>query len=298
MSARDDLVVEAVSGRRVSRTGWVRGNCPFCEGRAGTPDRKLCLGLEVDTGKWHCFRCSAMGLVQGVDLEDIESASRAPRQKPDEKTVIEFPEGFFELYSEPGLSSWFADGAREYLADRGVGPAVGRSAGIGVTLAGKHRGRIVVPIRDVSGRVLVGWSARLFVESAPLPSGWVPPKYLYPTGMDRQSTLYNAAALHERTDNPVFVVEGVFDALALWPDAVGCLGAPSPGQLDALIASPRPVVALLDGDAWRKGQALALKLRIKGKRVAWVRLPPKTDPGSTDAGTLRAAAAQALKEVA
>jgi hypothetical protein len=219
---------------------------------------------------------------------DSDLTERRSKRVVEEKPKIELPEGFFALYEEPGLSSWFADGARDYLEDRGVPASTSRAAGVGVVLAGRHRGRVVVPIRDAAGG-LAGWSARLFV-------GGDGPKYLYPSGMDRRVLLYNAAALAAQTVDPVYVVEGVFDALPLWPDAVACLGQPSSGQLGQLAASPRPLVCLLDGDAWRRSQALAGKLRVMGRRVAWVRLPPKTDPGGTDPDWLRRAGAQALEE--
>ncbi len=289
MSARDELVLDAVAGKRSSRTGWVRGNCPFCEVRHGTPDRKGCLGLELDSGDWHCFRCGARGLVQ-ID-PDLLVESRSRKKKTEPKPKIELPDGFFRLFEEPGLSMWFADAAREYLLRRGIGPSVGRTAGIGAVLAGRYRGRVVAPLFDAKDEQVVGWSARLFV-------GGDAPKYLYPSGMERQTLLYNGGALSARTEDPIYVVEGVFDALPLWPDAVACLGQPSPGQLDALVSTARPVVCLLDGDAWRKSQALALKLRTRGQRVAWVRLPPKTDPGGSDPAVLRSAAAQALREIA
>lgn len=294
MSARDELVLDAVAGRRVSSSGWVRGNCPFCAARVGSEDRKACLGFDTTNGKWHCFRCQARGLV--MDFEAFESHVARPRPKPEEKGPIELPEGFFALYDEPGMASWAADGARDYLARRGVGVRLGRSAGIGAVLTGRYRGRIVVPVFAADGRALLGWSARLFIE--PAADERPPPKYLYPAGMNRQTLLYNAAALRERTTDPVFVVEGVFDALPLWPDAVACLGQPSSGQYDALASAERPIVCLLDGDAWRKSEGLFLKLRVDGRRVVWHRLPPRTDPGATDPATIRDAVAQALREVA
>lgn len=284
MSERNDLVLDAVAGRRVAASGWVRGNCPFCELKTGTADKRQCLGLHVFTGEWHCFRCASSGVL--LDLpENVETIER--RGGEIEPTKIELPEGFLPLFEEPGLSFPFTGAARDYLAARGLPAEVGHAAGIGVVLVGKYRGRVVVPVFDPEGRKLVGWSARSYVESP-----W--PKYLYPTGMDRRSIVYNGAALLRDTADPVFVVEGVFDALALWPDAVACLGKPSTPQIDAFTATRRPVVALLDGDAWRESLALMLRLRVRDHAAGSVRLPPRRDPATVDVAAVRQAAAVSL----
>lgn len=284
MSERDDLVLDAVAGRRVAASGWVRGNCPFCELKTGTADKRQCLGLHVFTGEWHCFRCGTAGLLQELP-DNVEARER--RDTKAEAPKIELPEGFLPLFEEPGLSFPFTDPARAYLTNRGLPAEVGREAKIGVVLAGKYRGRVVVPVFDPLGRVLVGWSARSYVES-PFP------KYLYPTGMDRRSIVFNGAALLRDTSDPVFGVEGVFDALALWPDAIAFLGKPSGPQVEALVATKRPVVALLDGDAWRESLALMLRLRLRGHAAGSVRLPPKRDPATVDAAEVRRLASLSL----
>jgi DNA primase len=284
VSERDDLVLDAIAGRRVSATGWARGNCPFCELSTGTADKRQCLGVHVFTGEWHCFRCGTAGLLQDVP-ENVEALDR--RETKAEKTKIELPEGFLPLFEEPGLTFPFTDAARAYLERRGLSAAVGLEAKIGVVLTGRYRGRVVVPIFDPLGRVLVGWSARSYVES-PFP------KYLYPTGMDRRSIVYNGAALLRDTADPIFAVEGVFDALALWPDAIAFLGKPSAPQIEALVSSKRPVVALLDGDAWRESLALMLRLMLRGHAAGSVRLPPRLDPATVDAEAVRRAGALSL----
>jgi DNA primase len=90
------------------------------------------------------------------------------------------------------------------------------------------------------------------------------------------------------------VVEGVFDALALWPDAVAVLGKPSDQQVDALINAKRPVVIVLDGDAWLEGKWLAARLCLRGKRAGHIRLPPGVDPDEVDRKELEQQAMEAL----
>lgn len=281
-----DLILDAVAGRRVSTTGWARANCPLCELRTGRADKKQCLGLRVSTGFWHCFRCGAAGVITvPEDFDALRPQRKVTDDEAEEK--IELPEGFMALYEEPGWGSWAAEPARAYLRARGVDDDTGHDARIGVCLAGKYRGRVVVPVYDATGRELLGWSARDY-------TGTSDRKYLYPTGMRRAEILYNHRALLRKTNEPVFVVEGVFDAIALWPDAVGCLGKPSDQQLEALIVAARPVVMCLDGDAWRESEAVALQLGLYRERVGWVRLPPRRDPATVPQAALRAAGLRAL----
>jgi len=90
------------------------------------------------------------------------------------------------------------------------------------------------------------------------------------------------------------VVEGVFDALALYPNAVAVLGKASEAQMEALQESKRPVVIVLDGDAWQEGWAMAARLKFKGQRAGSVRLPPKLDPDEVDPAWLQEEVKKAL----
>jgi hypothetical protein len=267
---RSELVLQAVAGRRMSASGWVRANCPVCEIRTGKPDKKQCLGVFIPTGKWHCFRCGSGGRVDVPEDWDRPEPSALVEQ---ERAAMEPPESFTLLFEEPGWSSRELNRPRRYLRKRGIDDDLGHDARIGYCDEGKFRGRVVVPITAPDSDAWFGWSARAIFDGALR-------KYIYPEGMRRADLLYNHAALLEegRDDEPVFIVEGVFDALAFWPDGVAVLGKPSPFQLEALIASRRPIVVALDGDAWIEGLSLAMRLRFEGQRSGNVRLPPGKDP--------------------
>ena len=291
------LVLSAVAGSRVSSSGWARGNCPFCEVKLGKPDRKRCLGLHVPTGKWHCFRCASGDRVKDMP-EDI--SARAPKSAEVREAVksMEPPEGFYRVTTGAGLVSSSLEPARRYLwappsgGGRGLDPDVCHEAGVGACAVGRYHGRVVVPVTAPSGEWL-GFSSRVWLSEAEYVrrcevagvdreearESWR--GYLYPPGMPRGVWFYNHAALLVETDEPALVVEGVFDVLC---DQVGldrgvaALGKPGPDQIEALIAARRPVVFLLDGDAWREAEALSLRLRFEGQRAGFVRLPPKKDP--------------------
>jgi hypothetical protein len=283
MSFDPDLVIHAVAGRKANRRGWVRGNCPFCEIVVGKTDRKQCLGLNTFSARYHCWRCGTTGWVPNFDVEDIDRSLVDQSARDEEVEAVQPPEGFLYLGEEPAWSSLAADDAWRYLLapppdGRGLTEERIVETGIGVCLTGRYQGRVIVPVLGLDGDWL-WWVGRSWVKKADRP-------YMYPSG-GRDGVLYNHASLLVETDEPVAVVEGVFDAIALWPSAVAVLGKPNEAQIDALATARRPVAVVLDGDAWSEGWALAMRLRFEGQRAGNVRLPPKKDPDEVPLGWLR-----------
>lgn len=281
--SRDEQVLFAVAGRRPNSRGLVRANCPFCLDRKGKADRRQSLGLNVLRGKWSCFRCDAYGWLRDSE-ERLERAAREVALPP--RIDPKLPDEFVPLWREPGASSQACAPGLAYLRSRGVGARIIEAARIGACARGRLANRVVVPIDNVDGS-LAGWVARTWEQDAER-------KYLYASGMVRTGLVYNARALAEETDIPVLVVEGVFDTFPFWPDAVAVLGTPSESQVDVLASARRPVVIVLDGDAWEKGEWLSLRLRFEGAQAGHVRLPPGKDPDEVDLDWLRAAARDGL----
>ncbi len=287
MSSRDDMILEAISGRRINGRGWVRANCPMCVLVAGKQDRKQCLSLNTENGKWHCFRCSSRGKLNDVP-EDIEQRSRVARGDTTEPPVeVILPDGFYPLWKEPGLSAESLEPARAYLRSRDVTLEVMRAANIGACVKGKFAGRIIIPM--YKGDNLVGYVGRIWTKDGEL-------KYRYAEGMQRADILYNHEVLDVETDEPVIVVEGTFDCFPFWPDAVAVLGKPSEQQFALLAAAKRPVVVVMDGDAWREGAALAMSLSRWGVRAGHIILEPGVDPDEVPDMVRREARAAVLSE--
>lgn len=261
----------AEQSARAARGGggeWRRGICMACELRSGKPDRRGSFSFNTLTGWYRCFKCGLAGRVNGYEGEDFDRGD-TPR------VHIQPPEGFLELCRGEGATALSLDPARRYLRKRGlIDEALWKEAHIGACLEGKFACRVVVPVLSPDG-VWIGHVGRSWRKDSTLP-------YLYPKGMNRRDVVYNHAALLRETAVPVFVVEGVMDALALWPDAVAVLGKPSDPQVFALVDSPRPVVVCLDGDAWAEGEALAMRLRLEGQRAGSITLPPKKDPDEVE----------------
>ena len=282
-------ILEAVAGARVGASGWARGNCPLCVRRQGTPDTRRCLGVHVESGRWHCFRCAAGGSLRQQDRDDLDDLLEDAAEEHEQAALagVELPESFTPLFEQPGWGSLLHRRALLYARSR-VSDIVGLEAGIGACLTGPARNRVVIPIHRLDG-VVAGWTARDYTDRSAI-------KYLTPAGWDR--CLFNPRPLHTPSAEPAFLVEGGWDALALWPDASAFLGKPTPRQIADVVSavqrSRRPVVVALDGDAWREAEALALQLHVRGlPEVTWVRLPPKRDPGKLG-DAVRAAASTAI----
>jgi len=278
ISSSAELTVVERAARSVSRvgpTGWGRAPCPICPSVVGTPDPHAALGVHFSSGKFHCFRCGCWGRISTAGADD-DAPPRLDRAAHGADPELGPPPDWEPLWREPGSSAISLAPARRYLADRGVSSQTVEEARIGACLSGAVGGRVVAPLLTIDGE-WVGWQARLWTE----PRGRQL-KYVSATGMDRESNVYNPAALAVETDVPALVVEGMFDALPYWPDAVALFGKPSEGQVSALLSAPRPIVVVLDGDAWLEAEMLAARLAFDGARAGWVHLPPKTDPNDVD----------------
>ncbi|HXI45753.1 MAG TPA: toprim domain-containing protein [Candidatus Acidoferrales bacterium] len=268
--------------------------CPFCERRVGRVDREFKLTIKIsgsttpspgaetgiplspEFGVWHCYRCHARGFADfRWMLEDLPAPDpAAPPLKP-EKVDLGPPEGFVTIAEcERSVTMRWVSA---YFESRGVFEQA-RAAGAGGCQGGKFGGRVVVPYVEEVGGPWLGFSARLVAPSDRRP------KYLYPRGMDRRRALWGLPHLPQ-DERPVWLVEGVFDAIPLFPRALALFGkGVSEGQLDRLAAlwprSIRPFVACLDGDARDENRALAMRLRLRGATVLVCELPPDRDPGT------------------
>lgn len=272
---RDRLIEGVLAGARVHGSGYAKVACPFCEERKGSSDGSRSLSYHAATRFWHCFRCGAKGRVDDASgLGEELSPDRAP--DPDRNDEARRPPESFQLLDAEARASLVYSRAVRYLRGRGVSDERMEAAGIGACLGGKFAGRVVVPVLG-DRREWLGFTARAFI-----PVRDKKLKYRYPPGDWRRGVLYHRAALDAETEEPAYVVEGAFDALAHWPHAVALLGDAQEEQIPVLLRARRPLVVVLDGDAWEKGWALAQRLILEGSRAGAVRLPPGKDPDEVD----------------
>ena len=264
----DELVLEAFSSGTPSTTGWVRATCPFCVLVLGKIDKRKSFGILAGSGVYNCFRCGTSGKVR--NLPDW-----FPQRPPDADTkpaeAMQPPESFETIASGPGATARSLAPAREYLAGRGITTEALRAAHVGACTSGYWQGRVIVPVLATDDVTWLGYVGRAWVKQAEVP-------YLYPRGMLRGSTLYNQRALFVETDEPVLIVEGVMDALHFPGRAVALLGKASAWHVETIAEARRPIAVVLDGDAHDEGDALAMRLVLRGARAGSVRLPPRQDP--------------------
>ena len=265
------------AGQPAGATGWVRTVCPSCGGKRGS------FGYQPATSYYHCFRCGAWGWAQEDHADWAPSAQELATLSGPQPLPL--PPELVPVGLEPHLSSAGLQWARDFLEARGVPRAAWTDLMIGACTRGNCRNRVVIPIEH-RGKVC-GWAARTARGNSRL-------KYLYPEGMDREELMFRGHLLEEVTDDPVFIVEGVFDALPHWDlPIVACLGKPTKKHIDRISGTRRPVIVALDGDAREEAIALFRKLQMRGKTATMLHQSRREDPGALPTERL-VAAAQAL----
>lgn len=279
-----ELVQEAFDDQNAGSAGGndARIQCPLCEDKTGKADHRGSMSVNLESGFYMCFKCESKGRLEGFTDYDFRD-----RPEPTERPKLQLPRGFVAL-EEEHEDSYLYGRAANYAFDRVGSWATIRELGMGI--AGN---RLIVPVRDGAGAHL-GHVAREIPDLEPAYLEGT--KYVYPKGFRREHLLFNEAALDVPREEyllgnlqglPVVVVEGVFDALPHWPLAVACLGKPTHAQEAILERCRRPLVIMLDGDAWELGKSLAQRLFRQGIECSWVELPPGTDPGNCGMEAMR-----------
>jgi DNA primase len=156
----------------------------------------------------------------------------------------------------------YVDAAHPYLASRGVTPEMVRTFGLGL-YAGKGllRGRIVVPIHNAAGE-LIAYVGRAIDGQEP--------KYRFPAGFRKSLVLFNLHRAIAAKTGIVIVVEGFFDAIAVYqagtPAVVALMGSTlSRYQADLLCRHFTRAVLMLDGDAAGRQGTAAMMQSLAGR---------------------------------
>lgn len=278
----------ALANARRSGGGWWRAACPYCLDETGKPDKRQSLGIKPAIQFFQCFKCGARGRLRDVPDDVLVLEARAAKLDKTPAPLPRKPQEYEPMWGDDAWDSIFLQRPLRYIKARGVTRRTCQEARIGCALDGYLAGRIIVPVLDVDESTWLGYSARDWTDK-------LDPRYRYPRGMARGTLLYNWAAVYRATDVPLIVVEGVFDALPFWPDAVACLGKPGDYHRRLLADSTRPIAVCLDGDAHEEGWALSEYLRLEGSRAGSVRLPPGADPNTVEPGWLRQEAIQCIQ---
>lgn len=259
----DADILARVEYAPLSSSGWKRANCPACDTRVGTPDTRRSFGVHMVSGRFLCFRCGFRGRLARGSFDPLDEwVSRRPTH------VETLPEGYVPLarVKDPLVLTYVAGRIEERWWD---------TIPCGFVESGHWAGYLVFACLDEGGGIEYYVGRKLPFHAA---GG---PRYRYPA-VPRHGALFNAPALVEATNRPLYIVEGIFDAAALWPDAVATLGKDVPeAVVKRLVSTHRPLVVALDGDAVTTAWTLALQLNYLGhSNVHWVQLPREHDPSS------------------
>ncbi len=333
----------------LKRAGTVhKGLCPFHAEKTPsfvvTPDRET----------WHCFGCGEHGDIftflmrrDGLDFREaltrlaekagVELSEHSAREDRHKRRLREALEAAIGWYREVLLQARQAEGARAYLAERGLSDETLDRFGVGyalnnweamtkrlrakgftdaeLTAAGlaspstrggvydRFRGRIIIPIRDASGRA-IGLGGRIM-------PGAEGPKYLNSPAtalFDKSRTLYgiDLAKGAIRREKLAVIVEGYTDVMAAhqagFANVVASLGtALTAGQVELANRYADAVALAYDVDlagetATQRGLLEELGPVVSKVRV--IRIPAGKDPDElirTDPDQWRKAVADAAE---
>ncbi len=258
----------------------LRAYCPVHGG-----DHQRSLEVDQQTGRFFCHNCGCWGYMDWSREEFARErgyereASRRPRTAP-RRVVRPAPppppveparddlEALAETFREALPGSW----GERYLGHRGIPVDLAREYGIGYAIPGEwpgrgwKGGRLVAPHTRPDG-VLVNLYGRA-VAKGEVPKGR---KHDHLPG---SKGYFNASALREDS-GPLYVVEGVMDALALI--AGGCkrtvaIYAARDWRWHWLLRDVRQLVLAFDADETgvEAREKLAGEARLRGIEVAFL----------------------------
>lgn len=256
--------------------------CPFCTDRGETSDTRFRLGVNLRSGRAHCFNCEWRGrgeytfnqLQKALSTGKIEAAQKL-RHRKKHKEKVRLPEDFEPLYPLKHNGDYWHRKAYLYARSRGITEDQIKHKKIGYSMVGDFAYRVVFPVY-VHGK-LKGLVGRDFTGKQDL-------AYRNSTG---GKALYNVS---DRPNKTVCLLEGVCDTLAveraakkLDIDANGLLGHDLTDNQLELLEPYRTIILWLDPDhAGLKGLQSIPKKIPKNKIVKVVLPQGFVHSGATD----------------
>lgn len=224
--------------------------CPFCH------HHKKKLNINIETQKYHCWVCDAKGnkiyyllkrlnadkshlsVVQKIYGDDDISYKSQEEIQFD----LRLPKEFKSLLVEPGGLNPLYKHATKYVRDRGITKQDIIKNNIGYCDTGMFAGRIIIPSYDKEG-VLNYFIARTFFANEDY-------KYKNPIVSKNIVPLENQINWNE----PITLVEGIFDAIAIKRNVIPLFGKFIPKKLHEAIMlnKVKEMKIMLDGDAQKQ----------------------------------------------
>lgn len=233
--------------------------CPFCK------HHKKKLQIDINTQKWHCWVCDEKGrsiykLLRkaGAGKTNLHKIAKLldeyrPIQAVDEEVkVLTLPSEFLSLmYKQKDLEY---NSAKKYLEKRGITAEDIIKHNIGYCSEGSYRGRIIIPSYDSDG------SINYFIARSFYPNNTM--KYKNPPASRDIIVFDNLINWNE----PITLVEGVFDAIAIKRNAIPLLGKFLSKKLYSkiIMSGMKEVNIALDADARNDALKISKKLMDNG----------------------------------
>jgi len=273
MATKEQKILKKILGDYYESNNEMLFSCPFCK------HHKKKLSVNIDKNAWKCWVCDSSGrtieyLVKrfgdprdlqdwGIDSEitfdDIEIILFGEKIKPEIKEEINLPKEYVPLLT--GRKSFLKDRALKYLKQRGLTEKQIFIYKIGICTKGEYKGRVIIPSFNEEGEINY-FVARTY-ENDFL-------KYKNPN-ISKSKIIFNELLID--FDKPVFIVEGVFDAIRIGKNSVPILGSTIKTEdliFKKIVENRTPIYIGLDQDAKSKEEKiikLFLSYGIEVKKI-------------------------------
>lgn len=280
---------------RLHRSGdSLSGPCPIHQGHNPTQFR-----VSLSKNCWICFGdCNSGGsivdFVSRMENIGIRDAALQLQEwfclEPDDNPPVKLPAKVIPDTTATNKPLRFElaglDTQHPYLQQRGLTTETLAEFGVGVCNQGSLRGWAAIPIHNQHGK-LVAYAGRW----PGTPPGQLP-RYRHPKGFRKSLELFNQhRAMAEDSSEPLVVLEGFFDCMAVWQAGhrrvVALMGSMlSKTQEDRLVeiaGAGGQVLLMFDEDAaGRKGRIDAYRRLIERVSVNIARLKDGQQPDALE----------------
>lgn len=292
---RDEAVKEIKSQspdaflERARKRGWI---CPACGNGSGRDGDGIVLNKKA-AGGYKCFRCGLSGdifdligekfalsgfnerFAKACELYGVSAEKEARRPEDSRAQAVKAVGSVAAEQAGQDMSGYFSK-CREalrntdYLSGRGIPPEVCRRFNIGYDPEFTDGGRLKRPFPAV----IFPTSARTFearnISVSPGGKGF---RY-YKHG---QAVLFNGGALSQEKEKPLFVVEGIIDALSVIAAGGEAIGLSSADNYRLLlngldmVTPSKPLILCFDRD--EAGESFEEKLadELKKRNISFMR---------------------------
>jgi len=254
-------ILEKVMGKSYQlKNGEHAFYCPFCN------HHKKKMQVNLETQKYHCWVCNEGGYKIGILLRKIGASKHIIKEvlqllndyigyEKDKKETahdVSLPKEYKPLYIKS--DDVIYRNAMHYLRKRGIGPKEILRYSIGYCADGIYGNRVIIPSYDEDGKL------NYFIARDIFPNSRF--KYKNPP-MSKDTVVFE---LFINWNEPIVLVEGSFDAIAVRKNVIPLLGKfPSKSLVKKLVTKKvKKVYVALDTDAKKDAAKLVQFLMDSG----------------------------------